>query len=214
MNYTVDFHYEINGKTYVFSIPGSGFVSLEHVVEMLGIASVDENTEKEANNDKNGAENGDDSAGEVPGVDVSGKNEEGSANATADGETIPSKDSTAYEEAINMNEVEVSEATRKFVADVESVEFSSPELVWVGKVESENTVGEIKEEHGLDIQYSVELPKELIAEMDSHEVAAADWVLISILPFDTVETLTVTMTNGEVWEISVTDANANAVRLR
>ena len=29
--YTVDFHYEINGKMYDFSIPGGGFVSLEHV---------------------------------------------------------------------------------------------------------------------------------------------------------------------------------------
>lgn len=36
--YTVDFHWEVDGKTYDFSIPGGGFVSLEQLVEVLGIA--------------------------------------------------------------------------------------------------------------------------------------------------------------------------------
>ena len=35
--YTVDFHYEINGKMYEFSIPGGGFVSFTDLVEVLGI---------------------------------------------------------------------------------------------------------------------------------------------------------------------------------
>ena len=43
--YTVDFHWEVNGKIYDFSIPGGGFVSLEHLVEMLGIGTSDANTE-------------------------------------------------------------------------------------------------------------------------------------------------------------------------
>ena len=60
--YTVDFHYEINGKMYDFSIPGGGFVSLEHVVEVLGIATADENSENGAENAENGAENGNDFA--------------------------------------------------------------------------------------------------------------------------------------------------------
>ncbi|MBR1683568.1 MAG: choice-of-anchor A family protein, partial [Clostridia bacterium] len=42
--YTVDFHYEVNGKTVEFSIPGGGFTTLADVVEMLGIAEFDENT--------------------------------------------------------------------------------------------------------------------------------------------------------------------------
>ena len=89
--YTVDFHYEVNGKMYDFSIPGGGFVSLEHVVEVLGIALAEENAENGAENAENGTENGYDFVGEVPGVDVSGGN------------------STAYEEAIKLNKVEVSE---------------------------------------------------------------------------------------------------------
>lgn len=189
--YTVDFHWEVDGKVYDFSIPGGGFVSLEHIVEALGIAATGEETaektaDKTAHEDEKGFEN-----------DSEGTGEEKDVSAT-------------YEEAVGINDAAVSEATKSFVANVESVEFSNPELVWTGKAEKETTVGKIKEEHGLDVQYSFELPDELIAEMDSHELASEDWVLISILPFDTTETLTVTMSNGEVWEIAVTDVNANA----
>ena len=187
--YTVDFHWEVDGKAYDFSIPGGGFVSLEHLVEVLGIASADENTENEAENAENGAENKDDFAGEVPGEDLSGEN------------------GAAYEEAIRLNEVEVSEATKKFVADVESVEFSSPELVWVGKVYEASTVGEIKESRGLEVEYSAELTEEQIAEINAQTVESGDWALISIYPFDTEERLIVTMKNGDVFTIQVTDDN-------
>jgi len=37
----VDFHWEVDGKEYEFSIPGGGFVSLQHLVEVLGIANTD-----------------------------------------------------------------------------------------------------------------------------------------------------------------------------
>ena len=186
-SYTVDFHWEVNGKTFEFSIPGGGFISLEHLVEALGIAEAGEDD----------ADAADPEAGNGP-----GNNSEESDK----GQEVPG----TFEEAVDVNNDPVSEAAKEFVANVARVEFSDPELVWAGRADKETTVGEIKQEHGLDVQYSVELPEELIAEMDSHEVASGDWVLISILPFDTVETLTVTMTNGEVWEIAVTDVNANA----
>ena len=186
--YTVDFHWEVNGKIYEFSIPGGGFVSIEHLVEVLGIASDDENTEKGAENAENDAENSNDFVGEVPGVEENGEN------------------GTAYEEAINLNEVEVSEATKKFVADVESVEFSSSELVWVGKVNEESTVGGLKETNGLEVQYSAELAEEQIAEIDGQTIQAGDWALISLKAFDTEENLTVTMKNEDQWTVKVTDA--------
>ena len=186
--YTVDFHYEVNGKMYDFSIPGGGFVSLEHVVEVLGIALAEENAENGAENAENGTENGYDFVGEVPGVDVSGGN------------------STAYEEAIKLNKVEVSEATRKFVADVESVEFSNPELVWVGKADEATTVGGIKENKELEIEYSANLTEEQIVEINAQTVEAGDWALISKQPFTSEETLTVTMKNGDQFAVKVTDA--------
>ena len=45
--YTVDFHWEVNGKTYDFSLPGGGFVSFRDLVEELGIAVNDTDTEKD-----------------------------------------------------------------------------------------------------------------------------------------------------------------------
>ena len=185
--YTVDFHWEVDGKTYDFSIPGGGFVSFEHVVEVLGIASADENSEKRTENAQNGTVNEDEFVGEVPGVDEVAEN------------------GTTYEEAIKLNEVEVSEATKKFVADVESVEFSDPELVWVGKVDSESTVGGIKESKRLGVQYSAELTEGQIAEINAQTVEAGDWALISVQPFTSEESLTVIMKNGDQFVVRVTD---------
>ena len=106
-------------------------------------------------------------------------------------------------------DAEASDAAKKFVADVASVEFSSPELVDVSKVEADTTVGQIKESRGLECQYSAELTEEQIAEINAQTVKAEDWALISVQPFDTEEYLTVTMKSGEVFTISVTDDQAN-----
>jgi len=190
--YTVDFSYEVDGKMYEFSIPGGGFVSLEHVVEVLGIARIGENGNSEDENEANEAENASENdvynGVEETDVDDNGAN------------------SNAYEESISLNNVEVSEATRQFVADVASVEFSSPELVWVGKVEETATVGQLKSENGLEVQYSADLTEEQIGEINGGTVENGDWALISMRPFTSEETLTVTMKTGEQFMVKVTDA--------
>ena len=164
--YTVDFHWEVDGKEYSFSLPGGGYISLEHLVELLGIARAEENA----------ADSGENASPAVS------------------------------EEVIDINSIEVSEQTKKFVADVVSVEFSNPELVWVGKTDEETTVGELKEANGLDVQYSAELTEEQISEINSGTVESGDWALISILPFTSEESLTVTMKNGDKFMVKVTDA--------
>ena len=160
MVYTVDFHWEVNGKTYEFSIPGGGFVSLAHLVEILGIA------ESETENE----------------------NKEEAAEDVEEGQTG------------------TSDAAEKFLAEVESVEFSNPELVWVGKVDEAVTVGGLKEANELKVEYSTDLTKEQIAEINAQTVEAGDWALISMQPFTTEETLTVTMKDGMQWTVKVTDA--------
>ena len=110
------------------------------------------------------------------------------------------------QDALTLSDVTVSEETKKFVADVESIEFSNPELVWVGKVETDSTVGGIKEANGLEVQYSAELTEEQIEEINAQTVESGDWALVSILPFLSEESLTVTMKTGEVFTIKVTDA--------
>ena len=183
----VDFEYSVNGKMYQFSLPGGGFVSFTDLVEVLGIIG---DTNSEENGDENGAvitENG----------------EENGINEGAEEDGIDSDTNTA----LTLGDVEVSEATRKFVANVANVEFSSPELVDVSKVENETTVGQIKESRGLEVEYSAELTEEQIAEINAQTVEAGDWALISVHPFTSEETLTVTMKDGEVFTIRVTDAN-------
>ena len=197
--YTVDFHYEVNGKMYEFSIPGGGFASFYKIVEVLGISNLGTQS---GSGDENVAENSEIEAGNgenTDGNDVYNVVEEASVEETG-------ANSNAYEESINLNNVEVSEAAKKFVADVASVEFSSPELVWVGKVDEATTVGALKEANGLEVQYSAELTEEQIAEINSNTVETGDWALISVLPFTSEETLTVTMKNGDQWTVKVTDA--------
>ena len=161
--YTVDFHYEVDGRTYEFSLPGGGFVSLEHLVEVLGIPV----------GTYNGGNEGDSDAGS----DAESAGTDASAEDIAD-----------------------------FIADVESVEFSDPSLVWIGKAEEDTTVGALKDGHDLECEYSAVLTEEEIREINATVVRSGDWALISLKPFGAEESLTVTMKNGDVFEIRVTDA--------
>ena len=170
--YTVDFHWEVDGKMYEFSLPGGGFVSFSKLAEVLGIIS-----------DKNSEENVD-------------QNESETAEIEKESDTASS---------LTLGDVMVSDAAREFAADVESVEFSSPELVDVSRVENDTTVGQIKEVRGLQVQYSAELTQEQIEEINAQTVEAGDWALISVQPFTSEETMTVTMKDGEVFTIQVTD---------
>ena len=194
--YTVDFEYSVNGKMYQFSLPGGGFVSFTDLVEVLGIIG---DTNSGENGDENGSvitENAEENAVEIVGtVDENATNEEAEENG------VHSDTNTS----LTLGDVVVSDASKKFVADVASVEFSNPELVDVSKVDADTTVGQIKESRGLEVEYSAELTEEQIAEINAQTVEARDWALISMQPFTSEETLTVTMKNGEVVTIRVTD---------
>ena len=103
-------------------------------------------------------------------------------------------------ESVNVTDLE------QFIADVDRVEFSSPALVWAGRAEEDCTVGEWKTACGLESVYSAELTEEKIAAINGAAVSAGEWLLISLQPFSGAETLTVTMKDGEVWTVLVTDA--------
>ena len=143
--YTVDFHWEVNGKTYDFSIPGGGFVSFYDLVKILDIETDNPDTEKD----------------------------------------------------------EIQE----LVDGVENITFSNPELVSISRVEEDTTVEAIKEHLQLECVYSVKLSEEQIETINTQEVKAGDWAIISLKPFDSAETLTVNMKNGEQFVVQVTDAH-------
>ncbi|MDO5139552.1 MAG: hypothetical protein Q4D71_13970, partial [Oscillospiraceae bacterium] len=105
-----------------------------------------------------------------------------------------------------MNRKIVSEDTKKFVADVDKVEFSNPDLVWIGKVDKTATLGELKKANGLEVEYSADLTKDQISEINVQTVEAGDWTLISMQPFSSEENLTITMKNGDQFVVKVTDA--------
>ena len=206
VSYTVDFHWEVNGRLYDFSIPGGGFISLEHLVEVLGIATDDKNND-EADNAEFTDENTEEYS-ETAELTEAAENEE-----TTENEETAKDNSASYDEAIKLNEIEVSEATRRFVADVESVEFSTPDLVDVSKMESDTTVGRIKENRGLECEYSAKLTEEQIEAINAQVVEAGDWALISLQPFTSEETLTVTMNNGDQFVVKVMDAQISTLFL-
>lgn len=93
-----------------------------------------------------------------------------------------------------------------FVTDVARVEFSSPELMLVAKVEEDTTVGALKSSLDAHCEYSSDMTDDRIAEIDATRILAPDWALVSLKPFSNEETLTITMRNGEQFAIQVTDA--------
>ena len=215
----VDFHWEVNGKVYDFTIPGGGFVSLEHLVEALGIIGDTDDTENIGNTvDVDSTDDADNT------IDADNTNDvvitDNTDNADTTDHTDEDKTETETTETDNTEtdnteadknaqasvDVVISDSVKEFVADVESVEFSSPELVWVGKTEDASTVGQLKEVNGLNCQYSAELGQNQIEQINARTIDAGDWALISLRPFISAETLTVGMKDGEVFTVQVTDA--------
>jgi len=189
--YTVDFHWEVDGRQYEYSLPGGGFASFSKLMEILGV------TEKDAQEESQNVSEG------SPADEAA---QEASQNDPENNLDDADNEDSRVRSALTMEDVQVSEETRRFVADVETVEFSSPELVWVAKVGEETTVGGLKEANELEVQYSAELTEEEIETINAQTVEAGDWALISMLPFASEETLTVTMKDGEQFVVKVTDA--------
>lgn len=216
LTYTVDFHYEINGKTYNYSIPGGGFVTLQQLVEVLDITGKEADSETILANDDideeidsvevdevNTEEVVEDNSEDIPSLDE--RIDE--ADETADGSSVSAESSDEQTETkLTLTDVKISDRTRSFVADVENVEFSSPELVWVGNVGSESTVGILKEINNLECEYSARLTEEEIETINNSIIETGDWALISLKPFTSKEPLTITMKNGDQFVIKVTDA--------
>ena len=94
------------------------------------------------------------------------------------------------------------EADAALAADVV---FSNPELVAVRKIEEDTLLSLVMAEHGLGGEEEYDLSEEQTEEADEI-IAAVDWLLVSLTPFDSHETLTVTMEDGTVYEIKVEDA--------
>ena len=118
---------------------------------------------------------------------------------------LPESGFVSFAELTEVLGIAEGEDIKNFTAAVENVEFSSPELVDVSRAEEDTTVGQIIESRGLEIQYPAEMTEEQIGEINSRTVTAGDWAIIGLLSFESEELLTVTMKNGDVFTVRVTD---------
>ncbi len=120
-------------------------------------------------------------------------------------------DSTSFREIIERFEILPKEDIVDFINSIDKVEFSNPKYLWNGKLEEDAFAGDLKKENKLKIQYAPNIRKGNILAMNAHHYSAPDWVLIALKPFDTEETLTVTLKGGEQFTIKVTDDQSDAI---
>ena len=93
-----------------------------------------------------------------------------------------------------------------FMAGIANVEFSDPTLLYVGKAAEDTTSGKIISANKLQVAFPLGLTQQEVLDINAAAYRSGDWVLIALQPFDTAETLAITMENGESFEIDVTDA--------
>ena len=194
--YTVDFHFEVNGRVFEFSIHGGETVSLKTVLSALNIVPGEEGEEKYSGSEQNFTNADVDSApGDNDAQETSEEPAEDNSDSPADGD-----DKTAaplYEDA------------EEFISNIKSVTFTDEDLLRAAQITGKTTAAALKKALGLVVEPSAEITEERLAEYDAREFTAPDWALISLKPFDTEEKLTITMKNEEVLTILVTDLNEN-----
>ena len=183
----VDFHFVVNGKMYKFVLKGGDAVSFNQLMEIFKIADnvlpgKSDNLDSEKSNEK----------------DVNA--------AAADKVEVVKIDADKLAEDAS----EISENTKKFLEQVEKVEFSNPELLYIEKIEKDTIAGAILDGNELTPEYPYGTTYQDFCKMYTRKFQAPDWVLISLKPFNTTESLTITMKNGDVITVKVTD-DADAV---
>jgi len=194
--YTVDFHFEVNGRVFEFSIHGGETVSLKTVLSALNIVAGEEGEKKYSGSDQNFTNADLDSApGDNDAQETSEEPAENNSDSPADGD-----DKTAaplYEDA------------EEFISNIKSVTFTDEDLLRAAQITGNTTAAALKKALGLVVEPSAEITEEKLAEYDAREFTAPDWALISLKPFDTEEELAITMKNGDQFLIKVTDLNEN-----
>ena len=97
-----------------------------------------------------------------------------------------------------------------FIADISTITFSNEDLLRVEPVTENITAGGLKQKFGLETTFSSELSDMSKASLDAKVLNAPDWALVSLKPFKSNETLTITMKDGATFTVEVTDAQLSA----
>lgn len=104
-----------------------------------------------------------------------------------------------------VEQLNITDDPAAFVQEIDEVAFDAPELLAVVRADETVTVGAIKATMGLECVYSAALTNQDIAAIDETVVNGGDWALISLKPFDTTQSLTITMLDGEKYVVRVED---------
>ncbi len=88
-----------------------------------------------------------------------------------------------------------------FIGRVENVEFSDEKLLRVTRIDVPTTVAAVE-----DRIFDIVFEDAEIEPRSTRELEAGEWLLTSLAPFSTEESLTITMDNGSRFVISVLDA--------
>ncbi len=181
--YTVDFYYDVDGKTYEYHIKGGDVQSLKALLPILKVVEEDAAEEFVANIED--VRFSDESLVKVFRVD-----EDTTAGAILEALGVKLEAHARPDEAVEAPE-EISEE------DIDALEAAAE-----GGVETEPS-DEIVEE----ANPSAALTEEDIENIKAKTFTAPDWALVSLQPFFTEEALTITLRNGEVMTIRVEDAS-------
>lgn len=191
--YTVDFHWEVDGKTYEYNLAGGDSVSFRELLKLLHVIDAADGMQ-ENDAEKNGS-----LLDKITGLFKNAQEQDAASEESNQEETVGSEDN-------NQGQAVGSEEINQFIADIASVRFSDESLVKVAPITEEITAGALKDQLGLMCEYSADLSDAQRRAMDSKTFYPTDWVLISLKAFDTEEYLTVAMNDGEEFRIRVTDA--------
>lgn len=175
--YTVDFYYDVDGKTYEYHIKGGDVLSLKALLPILKVVEEDAAEEFVANIED--VRFSDESLVKVFRVD-----EDTTAGAILDALGVKLEAHTRADEAVEAPE-EISDA------DLDELEASE----------------EIIEE----ANPSAALTEEDIEAIKAKTFTTPDWALVSLQPFTSHESLTITLKNGEVVTIRVEDATEGKI---
>ena len=209
--YTVDFHWEVDGKEYSYSIAGGSAINLKDLLPLIGVISDDQETDlneldcfMEAIKEVTFS---DESLVKVahPEEDITLKELKEKLGIEDDEEAFaidePDDALTGTETSLpNELETRYSFSTE----NTDGLVFGPPEAAVNASNDSLSNA-----ETDTDADTSEELPNteesELAVIDNDDTISAGSWVLISLKPFDTTETLTLTMKDSQEAVIVVTD---------
>lgn len=182
--YTVDFHY--GEGDFDFSILGGNTISFKELAARLHLVTV----------------------ADQPALDaiLASLHPEPSEEVRILDDEFESETDTSESDLASAKPVAWPEEIERFVAQIDSVEWSNPAVARVTRVERQTSVGDLVDSLGLVNQFSADMSDAQIEGEMNVVLAEGDWAFISTQPFSTEEKLTITMKNGDVYEIGVTDA--------